>query len=147
MYLRFAIAFVVVTILAGTHWKAYVSGKQIVQTKMMAAVRKADEARYKLEAQMLDEKQKIEEDYANRKKKSDAIIRSTRNELDGLRNELRSYSERKDSKAITGTDADPRNTIIRECSEAAQSLAAVADQNGLKLSALQSYVTEVCLPR
>lgn len=147
MYLRFAIAFFVATILVGTHWKAYVSGKQVVQAQMMVAVRKADEARYKLEAQLLDEKQKIEEDYASRKKKSDATISSTRNELDRLRNELRSYSERKDSKAITGTDADPRNTIIRECSEAAQSLAAVADQNGLKLAALQSYVTEVCLPR
>ena len=145
MYLRLAIICVVVAFLTATHWKAYVVGKQTARSEMLEAVRKAEKKSRETEQQLVAEKQQIEEEYAKRKKDSDAVVRSSRNQLDRLRDELRSYSARQNSDTCARVDADPRDTIIRECSEAAQSLAKVADENGLKLSALQSYVTNVCL--
>lgn len=147
MSIRIVIGLLVFLLLVATHWKAYVYGKQVVKLDLIAAVRKAENSKAQLESNLLEEKIKVEKEYAKQKKKSDAVIRSTRNELDRLRDELRSYSERQNTASCSRVDADPRNTIIRECSEAAQSLARIADENGLKLSALQSYVTEVCLPR
>lgn len=145
MYLRFAIAVVIVTLLTATHWRAYVAGKHVVKAEMLEAVRKAENQARKAEQQLVEEKQQIEEEYAKRKKASDLVVRASRNELDRLRDELRSYSARQNSDTCPRVDADPRDTIIRECSEAAQSLARVADENGLKLAALQSYVNNVCL--
>ena len=145
MYFRLAVVFVVVTLLAATHWKAYVTGKQTAKAEMMEAVRKAEKKSREVEQQLAVEKQTLEEEYAKRKKASDAVVRSSRNELERLRDELYSFSARKNTASCPRVDADPRNTIIRECSEAAQSLAAVADENGLKLIALQSYVNNVCL--
>ncbi len=144
MYLRLAIAFFVVTMLAATHWKAYVSGKQDATAKMMQAVRIAEKNARDSEQRLMDTKQRIEEDYAKQKKASDIVVGRTRNELDRLRDQLRSYSTSQNSTTCTRVDADPRDTIIRECSEAAQSLARVADENGLKLMSLQSYVKNVC---
>lgn len=137
----------VVGLLTATHWKAYVVGKQTVRSEMMDAVRKFEKEARTKEQELVATKQQIESTYAEQKKKSDAVVRSTRNELDRLRDELRAYSTRQNSVTCTRVDADPRDTIIRECSEAAQSLAGIADQNGLKLKALQSYVTEICLDR
>jgi len=145
MYFRIAAVLVIVVFLTATHWKAYSVGKQTVKSELIAAVRKAEEERRTKESALLEQKQRLDEDYATRKKNSDAVIRSSRNELDRLRDELRSYAERQNPDTSTRTDADPRDTIIRECSEAAQSLARVADENGLKLKALQSYVTDICL--
>ena len=145
MYLRLAVVGFIVVILTMTHWKAYVVGKQTAKSEMLEAVRKAEKKSRETEQQLVVEKQQLEEEYAKRKKTSDAVVRSSRNELDRLRNELRSYSTRQNSVTCARIDADPRDTIIRECSEAAQSLARVADENGLKLSALQSYVSNVCL--
>ena len=145
MYFRLAIIGVVVVFLTATHWKAYVAGKQTARSEMLDAVRKAEKKSRETEQLLVVEKQQIEEEYAKRKKDSDAVVRSSRNELDRLRDQLRTYSARQNSVTCTRIDADPRDTIIRECSEAAQSLARVADENGLKLSALQSYVSNVCL--
>lgn len=145
MYLRLAIVGIIVVVLTASHWKAYVVGKQTVRAEMLEAVRKAEKKSRETEQQLVVEKQHIEEEYAKRKKASDAVVRSSRNELDRLRDELRSYSARQNSVTCPRVDADPRDTIIRECSEAAQSLARVADENGLRLLALQSYVSNVCL--
>lgn len=147
MYLRLAIVGVMIALLTATHWRAYIVGKQTARSEVLEAVRKAEKKSRETEQQLVVDKQRLEEEYAKRKKASDAVVRSSRNELDRLRDELRSYSERQNTASCSRVDADPRNTIIRECSEAAQSLARIADENGLKLSALQSYVTEVCLPR
>ena len=144
MYLRLAIIAVIVTLLTATHWRAYVAGKQVVRSEMLEAVRKAENRARKVEQQLVAEKQQIEEEYAKRKKASDTVVRASRDELGRLRDELRSYSARQNSAACPRTDADPRDTIIRECSEAAQSVARVADENGMKLAALQSYVSNVC---
>jgi len=145
MYLRFVIALIVVTILAATHWKAYVSGKAQVKKDVVAAQHKAEQLEFQHQQQLITEKQSLEEQYVKNKIKQDAVVRTTRNELDRLRDQLRSYSASQNTPSCPRIDADSRDTIIRECSEAAQSLAAVADENGLKLKALQSYVSNVCL--
>lgn len=145
MYLRLVIALVAVTMLAATHWKAYVSGKAQVQKDVVAAQHKAEQLQFQHQQQLIIEKQSLEEQYAKNKIKQDAVVRANRTELDGLRHQLRSYSASQDTPTCPRVDADPRDTIIRECSEAAQTLAAVADENGLKLKALQSYVSNVCL--
>ena len=145
MYLRLVIAACIALVLGATHWKAYVAGKQVVKAELAIAVQKASEERRKQEQELADKKQQIEDNYAKQKKASDAVVRSTRNELDRLRDELRSYGERQSTASCPRIDADPRDTIIRECSEAAQSLARIADENGLKLLSLQSYVKSVCL--
>lgn len=144
MYFRIGIIAFIVVLLTATHWKAYVVGKQTVEAQTIKAVHAAENKARQTEQQLVIEKQRVEEDYAVKKKTSDAVVRSTRNELDRLRDQLRSYSERQNSVTCPRIDADPRDTIIRECSEAAQSLAATADENGLKLMALQSYVKNVC---
>jgi septal ring factor EnvC (AmiA/AmiB activator) len=145
MYLRIAAGIIVVVALSASHWKMYLLGQRDVKREVEVATYKAEQAQHEKQQRLLAEKQTLEEQYAKSKKTSDAVVRSTRNELDRLRNQLRSYSERQNSVTCPRIDADPRDTIIRECSEAAQSLARVADENGLKLKALQSYVTEVCL--
>jgi F0F1-type ATP synthase membrane subunit b/b' len=145
MYLRIAVAVIVVVALFASHWKMYLLGQQNVKREVEIATRKAEQAQQEKQQQLLAEKQTVEEQYAKSKKTSDAVVRSTRNELDRLRDQLRSYSERQNSVTCPRIDADPRDTIIRECSEAAQSLARVADENGLKLKALQAYVKDVCL--
>lgn len=145
MYLRLAIIAVVVTLLAATHWRAYVSGKQVVRSEMLEAVRQAEKKARETEQHLVAEKQRIEEDYAKSKKASDSVVRASRDELGRLRDELRSYSARQAASACPRTDADPRDTIIQECAGLAQSVARVADENGLKLAALQSYVANVCL--
>jgi len=145
MYLRAVAAIIVVLAFTATHWKAYVAGKQDAKQEIEIAIRKAKQEQQIRQQELLSEKQAVEEQYAKSKKTSDAVVRSTRNELDRLRDQLRSYSASKNSATCPRVDADPRDTIIRECSEAAQSLAATADENGLKLKALQSYVTQVCL--
>lgn len=147
MYFRLAVICVIVTILTATHWRAYVVGKQTARSEMMDAVRKSEKKAREVEQQLVVEKQQIEGEYVKQKKASDIVVGRTRNELDRLRDELRSYSARQDSTTCARVDADPRDTIIRECSEAAQSLAKTADENGLKLKALQSYVTQVCVPQ
>ena len=145
MYLRVVAAVIIALVLAATHWKSYVVGQQDAKKDIEAAIRKAEQLQQVRQQELLVEKQTVEEQYAKSKKTSDAVVRSTRNELDRLRDQLRSYSTRQNSDTCPRIDADPRDTIIRECSEAAQSLAAIADENGLKLKALQSYVTNVCL--
>lgn len=145
MYIRAVAAIIVVLALTATHWKLYVMGYQDAKVEIDVAIRKAEQLQQVRQQQLLAEKQTVEEQYAKSKKTSDAVVRSTRNELDRLRDQLRSYSTRQNSDTCARIDADPRDTIIRECSEAAQSLAATADENGLKLKALQSYVTNICL--
>lgn len=145
MYLRIAAGIIVVVALSASHWKMYLLGQRDVKREVEVATYKAEQAQHEKQQRLLAEKQTLEEQYAKSKKTSDAVVRSTRNELDRLRDQLRSYSERQNSVTCPRIDADPKDTIIRECSEAAQSLARVADENGLKLKALQSYVTEVCL--
>lgn len=145
MYLRVVAAVIIALVLAATHWKSYVVGQQDAKKDIEAAIRNAEQLQQVRQQELLVEKQTVEEQYAKSKKTSDAVVRSTRNELDRLRDQLRSYSTRQNSDTCARIDADPRDTIIRECSEAAQSLAAIADENGLKLKALQSYVTNVCL--
>ena len=145
MYLRAVAAIIIALVLVATHWKVYVVGQQHAKKEIEAAIRKAEQLQQVRQQELLAEKQTVEEQYAKSKKTSDAVVRSTRNELDRLRDQLRSYSDRQNSDTCSRIDADPRDTIIRECSEAAQSLAATADENGLKLKALQSYVNNVCL--
>lgn len=145
MYLRAVAAIIVVLALTATHWKVYVAGQRDAKQEIEIAIRKAEQEQKIQQQKLLTEKQAVEVQYAKSKKTSDAVVRSTRNELDRLRDQLRSYSASENSATCPRVDADPRDTIIRECSEAAQSLAATADENGLKLKALQSYVTQVCL--
>jgi Tfp pilus assembly protein PilE len=145
MYIRLAIALIVAAILAATHWKAYTSGKAQVQKDVVAAQQKAEKEQVQQQQQLLAEKHTLEKQYVKNKTKQDVVVRATRTELDRLRDKLRSYSPVEVTATCPRIDADPRDTIIRECSEAAQSLARVADENGLKLMALQSYVTQVCL--
>ena len=145
MYLRIAAGIIVVVALSASHWKMYVLGQRDVKREVEVATHRAEQAQHEKQQRLLAEKQTVEEQYAKSKKTSDAVVRSTRNELDRLRDQLRSYSASQTTSTCSRTDADSRDTIIRECSEATQSLAAVADENGLKLKALQAYVTEVCL--
>ena len=145
MYLRITAAIIVAVALLASHWKMYVLGQDNVKKQVEVANRKVEQIQQENQQKLLAEKHIVEEQYAKSKKTSAAVIRATRTELDRLRDQLHTYSESTATPTCPRIDADPRDTIIRECSEAAQSLAAIADENGLKLKALQSYVTQVCL--
>lgn len=145
MYIRLAITLVVLAVLAATHWKAFTSGKAQVQKDVVAAQHKAEQLQIQHQQQLIADKHTLETQYAKNKTKQDVVVRNTRTELDRLRDQLRAYNPVEVTPTCPRANADPRDQIIRECAEAAQSLAATADDAGLKLIALQSYVTSVCL--
>lgn len=94
-------------------------------------------------------RQKVEQDYALEKRKAVVAARSSRAELDGLRQEL--YALPSPSALIqaapaTGRadDATLERQLLGECATTLVTVAAEADLLAAQLVGLQSYVRDVC---
>lgn len=151
MYWRLTLAFVISVFLAGTHWKAYVSGKKAVLAEVQAKALEAERAARQRERELVLARQQVEEAYAKHKRQAASAAAAARSELDRLRITLANPRV----TATPGTAAQPRadgpgsaeRELLAACAGEVQGLAAEADRLAGKVTGLQSYVREVCLPR
>lgn len=158
MYWRVTLALIVAVLLAGTHWKAYVSGKQAVQVawdrdiaaRTAAALKAEQEAREK-ESKLLAARQASEAKYVQEKRKAAAAAAAAGSELDRLRDELAAAPPggKACSDPAAPGRADGRAGLEREllghCAQALVGLASEADGLEARLVGLQQYVKNVCL--
>ena len=138
-------------VLAISHGFAYKSGRAAVRVQWdkeraetTAAALVASEAARAKEQVLTVANAKVANDYQTEKRRrvADAVVADSR--LRELQATLNSASST-DTSAATGTDADPRLSIIAECAGAALKLdSAVKDLAG-QASALQSFAKSVCI--
>lgn len=151
MYWRIAAALIFSVFLAATHWKAYVSGKQVVQaewnqdiTNRTQQVLKAEQEARKREQELAAAKQKAEEAYVEQKRKAAVAAAGARNELDGLRGALaaRGGDTCPDPSAKPGANAGARleQELLGHCAAALVELAAEADRLEALVVGLQAYI-------
>lgn len=151
-----AVAFLtaLLVMLAGTHWKAYHAGGAAVQAKWDkdAELRaqqalQAEQAARKREQDLAAQKRKVEERYANDKRKAAAAAAGARSELDRLRGEIA-------QPACVGADCDPAAAIgvdggaverqlLEQCAAALVGVAQDADRLAATVIGLQTYVRSV----
>lgn len=151
MYWRIAAALIVATLLAGTHWKAYVSGKKTVQAEWNLDIQKrteqaleAERAARDQEQQLLAAKQKAEEAYVDQKRKAARAAAGAKSELDRLRDAIAST----DVASCPDPAAQPRangvarleQELLGHCAGALTELAAEADRLEAIVVGLQAYI-------
>lgn len=150
MYWRIAAAVVVLTMLAGTHWKVYTLGRQVVQAEWAQEKLAAEQAAREREQRLVLEKQKAEEAYVQQKRKAAAAVAGAQSELGRLRDALTDRGQ-----APANTSASPRiddragleQELLGQCASALVSMAAEADRLEAWIIGLQGYVKNVCLAR
>ncbi len=152
MYWRIAAALIVAALLAGTHWKAYVTGKHAVQAEWNQDIAKRaqqalefERAARDREQDLLAAKQKAEEAYVEQKRKAAVAAAGAKSQLDGLRNAI---AERGAGEACTDPGAQPRanagarleQELLGHCAGALVELAAEADRLEALVVGLQGYI-------
>ncbi len=150
---RVWIAVALAVALAGTHWKAYTTGKHAIQVEWDAATAQATAAALAAEQaarareQALQSKvRKVANDYQVEKTRRAAADQLAADSLRQLQAALASGGEsRADPAAPAGADDDPRDGIIAECAGALvqmdKAVRSLADQT----RALQGYAAGVCV--
>lgn len=161
MYLRLAIVAVVLVVLSATHWKAYHTGFKVSQAEAkqrelqaQQAVLQAEQAARAKEQQLVAERQKTEERYAQEKRRAAASAAGAQSELDRLRNELASAAA-SGSPTCPNPTAAPRDhggarlesELLGHCATTLVNLAAEADRLEAQLVGAQQYIKAVCLKR
>lgn len=120
-----------------------------MQEAHAVSLKKSTEAARAQEQALSAAKQKAEEAYATEKRKAAAAARSTRAELDGLRNELYAIPAPAAGANPTATPRVNGATIERqllgECATALVEVATAADLLAAQLIGLQGYVRNVCV--
>lgn len=156
MYWRITAALIVAALLAGTHWKAYVSGKKTVQAEWNEDIQKrttqaleAERAARNQEQQLLAAKQKAEEAYVDQKRKAAVAAAGAKSELDRLRDAI---NDRGDSSCADPAAKPRANGVARleqellgQCAGALLEMANTADRLETVIVGLQGYVKDVCL--
>lgn len=155
---RQAIAVVVAVVLAATHWKAYVVGKNTVtaqwqqeKAKLVQEALKAEQTARKKEQDLTIAKEKVEKQYVDQKRKAAKSAAAASAELDRLRDTLTTTpdSGEKDTCTCTEPGVNARAGLEREllghCAATLVSMAAEADRLETVVVGLQSYVKDVCL--
>ena len=149
MYVRAAAALVLIVFFAGTHWKAYVSGKQAMQAQMAQAALKAEQAYRAKEQAMYAWKQQVEVKYEEDKRKAAVAASSARSELGRLRDELYAVGRAPSTCSPTGTrvnaGASVEGELLGQCAQALTDVAGKADELTVTVVGLQQYVKQVCL--
>lgn len=142
--------------LAGTHWKAYTSGRKAVQLEWDAATAQATAAALDQERQARAKEQELAN--RNRRIANELVAEQARRAAadraaaDGLQRLRAALAEPAspagaDPAPAAGTDGDPRDGIIAECAGAVVRLDAAARGLAGTLGALQGYAREVCVSR
>lgn len=142
MYLRVMIAIVVGVLLAGTHWKAYVSGRDALRAEMTTQALKASQRARQREQELRATVEDQDRELQKQKARNAAISRAHAERL-------REYQA-----ALDRATADPRPTggaagpFARIASECGSALAAL-DEHDRRLAqtarALQNYAAGVCV--
>jgi acyl-coenzyme A synthetase/AMP-(fatty) acid ligase len=150
---RVWIAVALAVALAGTHWKAYTTGKQAVQLEWDAATAEAtavalaaEQAARAREQALQTKVRKVANDYQVEKTRRAAADQLAADSLRQLQAAIASGGKpAPDPAAPAGTDDDPRDGIIAECAGALvkmdQAVRSLADQT----RALQGYAAGVCV--
>lgn len=152
MYLRLALLIVFSVLLAGTHWKAYVSGKQAMQAHYQQAQLQAEQAARAREQQLVAERQKSEERYVQEKRKAAAAASGAQSELDRLRDALASSgggptcpAPAASARVDAGTGLE--SELLGHCAQTLVGVAAEADRLEAQVVGLQQYIKQVCQKR
>lgn len=150
---RVWIAVALAVVLAGTHWKAYTTGKQAVQLEWDAATAQATAAALAAEQaarareQALQSKvRKVANDYQVEKTRRAAADQLAADSLRQLQAALASGGQpAADPAAPAGADDDPRDGIIAECAGALVQMDKAARSLADQTRALQGYAAGVCV--
>jgi|GEM_PF-5274679 len=150
---RVWIAVAMAIALAGTHWKAYTSGKQAVKLEWDAATAQATAAALAAEQLAREKEQalqtkvrKVTNDYHAEKTRRAAADQLAADSLRQLQAAIASGGEaRADPAAPAGADDDPRDSIIAECAGALVQMDKAARSLADQTRALQGYAAGVCV--
>lgn len=148
-WVRLTAAAVLALLLAGTHWKAYISGQQAVRAQYVAAQLQAEKAARLREQQLIEEKQKAEAVYVDQKRKAAVAVSGARTELERLRDALatRSPSEPATASPRAADRAGLEQHLLGQCASALVGMAAEADRLETLVVGLQGYIKNVCLEK
>lgn len=144
MYWRIAAALIVAAFLAGTHWKAYVTGKHVVQAEWTQKSLDAERDARNKEQALIAAKQKAEEAYVDQKRKAARAAAGAQSELDRLRDAIAATG----GSSCPDPAAQPRvngvtrleQELLGHCAGALVELAAEADRLEALVVGLQAYI-------
>jgi hypothetical protein len=150
---RVWIAVALAIALAGTHWKAYTTGKQAIQLEWDAAsaqatavALQAEQAARAKEQALQSQVRKVAHDYQVEKTRRAAADQLAADSLRQLQAALASGGKpAADPAAPAGADDDPRDGIIAECAGHLVQVDAAARKLADQTRALQSYAEGVCV--
>lgn len=151
LYLKLAIAAAIAVFLAGTHWKAYNSGKATVRAEwaiekqaMAEAALAASEAARAKEQALTTANERIRHDLAKEKATRVAAAAALDDSLRQLQAALGNPASG-DSKTGAGTNGTGglESELLSDCSAALAGLAGTADRLESKVVGLQGYVNTV----
>lgn len=141
-------------VLGFTHFTAYRTGKGVVRAEWdkdkaqrMAQALEAEQAARKKEQELVAERKKLEDRYAQNKRKADISAAAARTELDRLRDELAAPRDRASKDPATASRADAgtfEGQLLGACATALVAVASDADRLAAQVVGLQQYVAGVC---
>lgn len=153
LYTRLAAIAVAATFLAGTHWKAYSSGKAAIRLEWQADVAQrtaealqASERARKKEQELSAKVGRVDRAYQDQKRATQHVARAA---ADGLRNleAILAAPAVASSGAVAASGNHGAGAIEREllgqCSKALAGMGAEADRMALKVLTLQEYVRAI----
>ena len=156
---RVWVAAALLVVLGATHFTAYRSGKAVVRAQwdkeraeLATKALDAERAARKKEQALAAERKKLEDRYAQDKRKAADAAAGAQSELDRLRDALAAAPS---CPATANPAAASRAAgaarlefeLLGACATALTDLAAEADRLETRVVSLQSYVKEVCLKR
>lgn len=141
---RIAVALVLVVFLAGTHWKAYVSGRQALAAQYQAQALAASEAARRKEQTLSARVQELDHALQQQKTRNARLDRA-------LADRVREYQEAvgraaQDAAAADGV-ASPFAAIAGQCGAALAAMDAHARELARIAEGLQGYTRQVCLAK
>lgn len=151
---RVVVALALAVLLAGTHWKAYTTGKKVTQAYWDAERAQLVQAALDAEKQARDKEaalnisvRKVQKDYDAIKKTNAALAAATADSLLDLQATIDSIAP-KDAAAPAGTHGAGglEQELLGECARVVSILAASADRLESKVVGLQAYVRDVVKP-
>lgn len=144
---RTVIVVIIAIVLAASHWKAYVVGKNNVMQQWQQETLKAEQAARDKEQQLVAAKDKAEKKYVDEKRKAAVAASSASAELNRLRSVLATDKDNIDSATCTGVNGGAKleRELLGHCAASLVQLAAEADRLETIIVGLQGYVNNVCL--
>lgn len=154
---RVLVAAVLLVVLGATHFTAYRAGRAHVRAawdkeraELTAKALEAEQAARKKEQELVAQRQKLEEKYAQDKRKAAAAAAGAQSELDRLRDAIAAapgcQAGANPAAASRAAGASRlESELLGHCAQALTDLAAEADRLETRVLGLQQYVKEVCL--